>query len=494
MNGVIKICIVSICLATLFLLPTRQLKAQSPIDLSVSEIKALATQAYIYGLQQVVFYETRYASAQLETSPTYAGINNFWWLRKPITPEFRAIVTPNATTMYGFAFCDLTAEPVVVELPAIEEIYGSFQVMDQYGDYYFYAGNQFTGRHAQKYIIVGPGWEGKIPDEFAGVQIVNAPSASAFFVIRHGLESYANEDLAKVTGYQAQTTATPLSLWLENGSKGVAIADRVPESSNFPSFPRMAKLTHKVVESLEPMDYYRLLSLVLNDPAMTKRSDSLTEVETLKKLAQIGLAEGVEFDPAKLSAAESKAFEDGFKEGFVTVKKSMPSVFINMNGWMLIKGMGEYGTNYMARAVIGDAGWGGPGIISHNGAFCFTDADGEKLNGQHRYTMTFDTKDLPPTTEFWSIPIYDIEGYFIDNEINRYTVNSFMYERGEYFVDDRGMLIFYVQAERPTNPEQLKNWLPAPKGPFRFAARFYGPKAPLVDGSYAMPGLIKVEE
>jgi len=494
MNNVIKVSLVCLCFATLFMLPTRHLKAQSSIDLNTEEIKVLATEAYIYGLQQVVFYETRYAATQLESSPTYAGINNFWWLRKPITPEFRAIVTPNATTMYGFAFCDLTTEPVVVELPAIEDIYGTFQIMDQYGDYYFYAGNQLTGRQAQKYIIVGPDWQGKIPDEFTSIQIIKAPSSSAFFIIRHGLESYAQEDLDKVKGYQDQTSATPLGLWLANGSKGIVTSVREKKAGSFASFPRMTKLTQRVVESLEPVDYYQLLSLVLNDPTMTKRSDSFKEVMTLKKLARIGLAEGVKFDPAKLSAQESKAFEDGFNEGFVTVKKSMPSVFINMNGWMLIKGMGEYGTNYMARAVIGDAGWGGPGIISHNGAFCFVDDNREKLNGEHRYTMTFDTKDLPPTTEFWSIPIYDIKGYFIDNEINRYTVNSFMYERGGYYVDDKGMLTFYVQFEKPTNPEHLKNWLPAPKGPFRFAARFYGPTAPLIDGSYAMPALIKFEK
>ncbi len=494
MRSINVLLVVSFLLVITLLVPVRNLKAQSTLDLSSEEIKALAAEAYVYGLQQVVFYETRYATTQLKSSPTYAGINNFWWLRKPITPEFRAVVTPNATTMYGLAFCDLSTEPVVVELPAIDDIYESFQIMDQYGDYYFYAGNQFTGRNAQKYIIVGPGWKGKLPDEFAAAQIVNAPSSSAFFIIRHGLESYASEDLLKVTRYQNQTSTTPLSLWLKNGRKGVATSNRKKDPANFPSFPRMAKLTKKIVESLEPMDFYRLLSLVLNDQTMTKRDDSLKEVETLNKLAMIGLAEGVEFDSGKLSASEIKAFENGFKEGFTTVKKSMPSIFLNMNGWMLIKGMGDYGTNYMARAVIGDAGWGGPGVISHNGAFCFADNKGEKLNGRYRYTMTFDTKDLPPTTEFWSIPIYDIQGYFIDNEINRYTVNSFMYERGEFYVDDKGVLTFYVQCDRPETPERLKNWLPAPQGPFRFAARFYGPKSPLIDGSYAMPGIVKQKQ
>jgi hypothetical protein len=491
MKHINKLIVLMLCLGMLLTLSVRSAQAQLEKDITAAEIKALATEAYIYGLQQVVFYETRYGYSQLETADNYVGINNFWWLRKPITPEFRSVVTPNATTMYGIGFADLSREPLVVELPAIPDIHASFQIMDQYGDYYFYAGNQFTGRQAQKYLLVGPDWQGHIPAEFAGVQVIKAPSATSLLAVRQGLESYADEDLAKVNSYQNQITATPLGLWLANGNKGVAAAERKPQPGTFASFPRMAKLTRKVVESLEPMDYYQLLSLVLNDPTMNKRSDSLKEVQTLERLARIGLGEGLGFNPESLTAEQKQAFSDGFKDGYLKVKKSMPSVFINMNGWMLVTGLGDYGTDYLTRAIIGDAGWGGAGVVSHNAAFGLNDSAGEKLNGKYRYTMTFDTRDLPPTTEFWSLPIYDIEGYFIDNEINRYTVNSYMYERGEFHVDDQGMLTFYVQHDKPATEEQQRNWLPAPEGPFRFAARFYGPKAPLMDGSYTMPGLIK---
>jgi hypothetical protein len=54
-------------------------------------------------------------------------------------------------------------------------------------------------------------------------------------------------------------------------------------------------------------------------------------------------------------------------------------------------------------------------------------------------------------------------------------------------------LVIYVQADEPTDANQRKNWLPAPKGGFQFAARFYGPHTPLIDGSYNMPGVVRVE-
>ena len=115
------------------------------------------------------------------------------------------------------------------------------------------------------------------------------------------------------------------------------------------------------------------------------------------------------------------------------------------------------------------------------------------MNGKFKYTLTFGIENLPPVTEFWSIPIYDITGYFVDNEIDRYTVNSFMYKRDEFYVGPNGKLTFYIQNEKPTDPNQQKNWLPAPVDEFRFAARFYGPYAPLIDGTYDMPRPVRVK-
>jgi hypothetical protein len=35
--------------------------------------------------------------------------------------------------------------------------------------------------------------------------------------------------------------------------------------------------------------------------------------------------------------------------------------------------------------------------------------------------------------------------------------------------------------------------LPAPKVGFQFTARFYGPATSLIDGSYDMPGVVRVD-
>ncbi len=84
--------------------------------------------------------------------------------------------------------------------------------------------------------------------------------------------------------------------------------------------------------------------------------------------------------------------------------------------------------------------------------------------------MTFDPDDLPPVRNHWELPIYDSDGYFVVNEINRYSLNSYMLDRGELHVDN-GQLTVYTQRDKPNDPDQARNWLPAPDGGFRFAAR-----------------------
>jgi hypothetical protein len=118
---------------------------------------------------------------------------------------------------------------------------------------------------------------------------------------------------------------------------------------------------------------------------------------------------------------------------------------------------------------------------------------GRLLSGENLFTISLDLNDLPPVTEFWEIPLYDREGYFVDNPINRYSINSYMLARGKLHTAD-GKLVIYVQHEEPKDPIEQQNWLPAPRGTFQFAARFYGPHGPLIDGSYNMPGIMRAAQ
>jgi hypothetical protein len=163
------------------------------------------------------------------------------------------------------------------------------------------------------------------------------------------------------------------------------------------------------------------------------------------------------------------------------------------NGWKFDTDLGYKDTNWQWRA------WAGLQAVlapvpsrSHTAANCWDDSDGRPLSGEHRYTITFDLNDMPPVSEFWEMPLYDTEGYFYDNPIDRYSLNSFMLERGQLHIED-DKLVIYVQHDEPADPKQRQNWLPSPRDGFRFTARFYGPATPLIDASYDMPGVVRVD-
>ena len=75
----------------------------------------------------------------------------------------------------------------------------------------------------------------------------------------------------------------------------------------------------------------------------------------------------------------------------------------------------------------------------------------------------------------------------VENPLNRYSIGS---RTAGLKQGADGSLEIYMQVDNP-GPDKEANWLPAPRGPFFFAARFYGPKAEALDGRWTLPPLIE---
>ena len=460
---------------------------------TASEVQDLAAEAYLYGLQQVIFFGQRWTYTQ-NNDPgniNYAGKNRFVFIREKITPDF-PVVTPNSTTLYGNGILDLTDGPMVIDMPAIDDRYFSLQIMDQYGIFWLMAGNQFNGRAARSYLLLPVGYDGPLPGQFPTTDVIQATSNVGYLFARIAVVTGTKEDIATINGYQDEIMLTPLEEWVANGNQGNPLAQQAVIGGDYAEYAGMSGIARGQVDAQDAEDFFSILHLVLNDPAMVRLEDSIKEQAFLSRLAEVGIGAGLDFSWDALDSATRDALETGFKDGFDNVRQTLQTSLINMNGWMEVRNAGGFETGWLDRAVMADAGWAGPDKnVSHTGAFRFDDADGQALNGANRYTLTFDLDDLPPVTEFWSIPIYNSDGYFVPNEIGRYTVNSFMLENDEFHTED-GQVVFYVQTERPSDPKRAKNWLPAPPDGFRFTARFYGPTMAIIDGSYDMPAPVRV--
>jgi hypothetical protein len=104
--------------------------------------------------------------------------------------------------------------------------------------------------------------------------------------------------------------------------------------------------------------------------------------------------------------------------------------------------------------------------------------------------IRFPAGQLPPVNEFWSITMYKLpERLLVDNAINRYSIGG---RTPGLKQNPDGSLDIYLQSDNP-GPDKASNWLPTPKGPFFFAARFYGPRASLLDGSWKLPPMVEVQ-
>lgn len=468
----------------------------SPVDpeLSTARIAELSEKAFYWGVTLAGYYELRYLYTQFEGQPAFRGINRMQPQTKLFDASVRIATTLNASTLYSGGAFDVSHEPIVIETPPVTDgRYWSVQAADQNIVAFFRAGSQFTGNEAQRYLIVGPTWRGRLPAVFRSTEIVRASSDSFTLAVRVAVTTRDEQDMASARAVTGNVLAAPLSQWLGNGGRVPPLEQQPIVKGDYRSFPRMREIVD-FGKSMTPVDYLQLLSLAINDPTLTKRADSAKELATLEALAPLGLRKGLIFDPTGLSEAQRSAIEAGFGMARRNAKLAFESSLIDMNGWMLQSSLFYDDLDYVAKAGANDVAWGTPvPYQSHSIAYVFRDSEGRPLDGRHRYTMTFDLDDLPPVTEFWELPIYDEYGYFIANPINRNSVTSYLQKAGMY-VQENGKLTFYLQPEKPSDPEQAKNWLPtSATGGFQLAARFYGPMAPLIDGSYVMPSIVRID-
>jgi hypothetical protein len=82
------------------------------------------------------------------------------------------------------------------------------------------------------------------------------------------------------------------------------------------------------------------------------------------------------------------------------------------------------------------------------------------------------------------------EYYLVPNPLDRYSVGS----RSEHLrYDDDGSLTILLQNEPPDSPRDAGNWLPTPAGDFRPMMRMFQPGREIVDGSYVLPPIERIE-
>lgn len=86
------------------------------------------------------------------------------------------------------------------------------------------------------------------------------------------------------------------------------------------------------------------------------------------------------------------------------------------------------------------------------------------------------------------LTMYDKDGFFVDNPINRYNIGDRTLGLKN---NTDGSLDISISSKNPGHAKE-SNWLPAPDGPFTLLLRMYIPDDSVVKGQYQIPPVEKV--
>ena len=162
------------------------------------------------------------------------------------------------------------------------------------------------------------------------------------------------------------------------------------------------------------------------------------------------------------------------------------------NGWILFDRVGDFGTDYLTRAIIAQIGVGAnkPEEAIYPGTT--RDYSGKLLNGAagHTYRIHFNAGQTPPVDGFWSISMYADDQFFIANPISRFAIGD---RTPNLKYNPDGSLDIWVSKSQPSAARNgAKNWLPAPAATFTLVMRAYIPRASILNGTWKYPKVTRV--
>ena len=168
------------------------------------------------------------------------------------------------------------------------------------------------------------------------------------------------------------------------------------------------------------------------------------------------------------------------------MQDKVPTIARVTNGWQMnTDTMGVYGNYYLKRAIVALVGLGANQVDDAIYPLNVSDADGKPVMAENKYVLHFGKDELPPVGAFWSLTMYDAEGFQVANPLNRFAIG----DRDALKFNADGSLDLYIQNESP-GPDKESNWLPAPKsGQLGLTLRLYAPKPQVADGRWNPPPL-----
>jgi hypothetical protein len=433
----------------------------------------LGVQAVTWGMQWVKASEAFRkfthplppGQARLPVDSQPHGVNIWGHASALLTDEIRLIETPNTETLYSIADVDLNEGPVVVVHPDHGDRYFRTTIWEIHSDTHTISQKQ-DGGHPPPYALIRLGWRGELPDGMKSVTI-----RGRYAHLAPHIAVYGDDDLPNVHALQKGYKLVALKDWVEG------------KKSELKEGPPMRPLRRPGTKTPPELFFFEELCETLKDIEI--RAD---EVGFARQLQRIGVTLNDGFQVEKLEEPAIK----GLKRALLDAQSLLEH---NSRTQMGLQPGGTWGMSYDTTGLDdwlfrGSIGWKyiwGDLVTEMLYPMARSDEQGTPLDGKNNYRLHFPPGELPPA-RYWRISMYDLEGFFIHNPINRFGIGN-MAEKLTPDVD--GGLTIYIQHASPGKDKEI-NWLPSPDEGFFIVLRMYQPEERMYRGDYIVPPVIKV--
>ena len=453
-----------------------------PPAITEAQAHAIGVDAYVYFYSLVTMDVTRKQFTNLEPGkmPGRGPMNMFNNVPTYPPADDRGVVRPNFDTLYSIAYLDMTKEPVVVSVPDTNGRYYLLPMLDMWSDVFASPGWRMTGTQAGNFLVTPPGWRPDLRERFIDefklprdTQRIDAPTPYVWVIGRTKTDGPADYDA--VRKIQAGFKVTLLSEW---GKPPKPAEVKIDPSIDMKTPPKIQ------VDTMPAGKYFAYAAELLK-----LQPPHITDEPILAQMKRIGIEPGKSFDIEKVSPAVKKALESAPEAAQKLMEWKIPTLARVANHWsMNTDTMGVYGNYYLKRAILAQIGLGANLPEDAIYPLNLSDDTGRPLDGSNKYTLHFEKSATPPVNAFWSVTLYDSEGFQVANPLNRFAVSSWM----PFKYDPDGALTLYFQNESPGKDKEA-NWLPAPKGAFNLTMRLYAPKSEALTGRWNPPPVTKAQ-
>ena len=409
--------------------------------ITAEEAHAIGMDAYVYFYSLLSMDLTRKQFTNIEPGKEFGKGPMNMFVSVPVYPpaDFKGVVRSNFDTLYSIAWLDLTKEPMIVSAPDTSGRFYLLPMLDMWTDVFASPGWRTTGTQAGNFLVTPPGWAGTVSE---GMTRIKAPTPYVWIIGRTKTDGPADYDA--VHKIQAGYKVTPLS---RLGKPVEPMTVKIDPTVDMKTAPKIQ------VDTMPADKYFTYAAelLKVNPP-------HITDEPIIAQMKRIGIEPGKSFDYTKLDPAVQKALATVPAAAQKLMKWKVATLARVANGWsMNTDTMGVYGNYYLKRAIVTQVGLGANLPEDAFYPLNLGDNTGKPLDGANNYTIHFDKGATPPVNAFWSITLYDEDGFQVANVLNRFAVSNWM----PFNYNADGSLDLYIQHNSPGKDDEA-NWLPAP--------------------------------